>query len=61
MSFAEIVRRLAIEFPEDAIKAERVRNIYYRDKFGTEEPGTLFRRRQREREIELAEEEAKNG
>tara|TARA_S200002703_G_C3785058_1_gene242012 strand:- start:705 stop:938 length:234 start_codon:yes stop_codon:yes gene_type:complete len=52
MSFRKIAERIAIEFPEDDptknIKRNRVRDIYRRDVLGIEEPGTLFRKKQRE-------------
>jgi hypothetical protein len=49
LSWRKIADRIAVEFPDDACGKTRVEQIYNRDVKGVEDPGTLFRRRQREK------------
>ena len=45
LSFQKIADRIAVEFPDiEPISKERVRGIYNRDKLGIEDPGTVWRR-----------------
>lgn len=48
LSWGKIVKRIEVEFPEDAIKKTRVKNIYSREAKGIPDPGTLWRKKQAE-------------